>query len=274
MPGMRFGIDLAQQRMDWDELLGRVRLCEDLGFDGMWGFDKVGLQVGIYNGENYNNAPGDAHKDVEGRLSVRLARTNLAGKAGGLRLNAYGQFGKSTGGGNLWLDPEMTSPYAWYQYFVNAADADELVQETYVRVLARAHTFMGGNLKGWLFRILQNSYIDMRRRSRRQPAAGDYDISDDAVEASLVRDRPKADGLSGIVTEEIETALAGLSDDARTIVLLDLGGFTESEVAEVIGCAVGTVKSRLSRARAILRERLSEHAPPSWRREHTKAGER
>ena len=155
----------------------------------------------------------------------------------------------------------------------NGADADELVQETYVRALAGAHTFMGGNLKGWLFRILQNAHIDMRRRKRRQPAVGDYDISDDVVEASLVRNSPRADELRGLVTEEIEAALASLSDDARTIVLLDLEGFTESEVAEVIDCPVGTVKSRLSRARAILRERLSEHAPPNWRRDHTKTGE-
>jgi RNA polymerase sigma-70 factor (ECF subfamily) len=156
----------------------------------------------------------------------------------------------------------------------SAADADELVQETYVRVLASAHTFLGGNLKGWLFRILQNTHIDMRRRNRRQPAVGDYDISDDAVEATLVRNSSRVDELRGLVTEEIEAALANLSDDARTIVLLDLEGFTESEVADVIGCRVGTVKSRLSRARAILRERLSEHAPPNWRREHTKAGEK
>jgi RNA polymerase sigma-70 factor (ECF subfamily) len=156
----------------------------------------------------------------------------------------------------------------------NAADADELVQETYVHALAGAHTFVGGNLKGWLFRILQNTHVDMRRRNRRQPAVSDYDISDDVVEASVVRNSPRADELRGLVTEEIEAALASLSEDARTIVLLDLEGFTESEVAEVIDCPVGTVKSRLSRARAILRERLSDHAPPSWRRDHTRTGER
>src|SRR5579862_4238128 len=83
----------------------------------------------------------------------------------------------------------------------NPADADELVQETYVRALAGAHTFMGGNLKGWLFRILQNTHVDMRRRNRRQPAVGDYDISDDTVEASLVRNSPRADELRGLVTE-------------------------------------------------------------------------
>jgi len=156
----------------------------------------------------------------------------------------------------------------------NPADADELVQETYVRALAGAHTFVGGNLKGWLFRILQNTHIDMRRRNRRQPSVSDCDISDDVVEANLARSNPRADELRGLITEEIEAALASLSDDARTIVLLDLEGFSESEVAEVIDCPVGTVKSRLSRARAILRERLSEHAPLNWRRDHTKTGDR
>jgi RNA polymerase sigma-70 factor (ECF subfamily) len=156
----------------------------------------------------------------------------------------------------------------------NPADADELVQETYVRVLAGAQSFVGGNLKAWLFRILQNTHIDMRRRDRHQPAVGDYDLLDDAVEANLARSLPRADELRGLVTEEIEVALASLSDDARAIILLDLEGFTETEVAEVIGCRVGTVKSRLSRARAILREQLSEHSPASWRRGHMRTGER
>ena len=62
-----------------------------------------------------------------------------------------------------------------------------------------------------------------------------------------------------LVGDEIERALASLSEEARTVVLLDLEGFTHAEIALVLGCAVGTVKSRLARAREALRRRLAEY---------------
>ncbi len=69
------------------------------GTDGMWHYDQFAVQVGVYNGEGYSGAPGDQGKDVEARASYRLMRTDLPGKAGGLRLSGYAGIGKLNGGG-------------------------------------------------------------------------------------------------------------------------------------------------------------------------------
>jgi RNA polymerase sigma-70 factor (ECF subfamily) len=140
------------------------------------------------------------------------------------------------------------------------ADAQELVQEAYARALAGAHTFTGGSLKSWLFKILRNTFIDIHHRGRPQPVLGALDVLEGAAEVDLFRDDGELDRLRRVVAHEIEDALALLSEEARAIVLLDVEGFTETEVAEVLGCPVGTVKSRLARARALLRERLKDYA--------------
>ncbi len=70
-----------------------------LSVDGMWHYDTWALQAGIYNGEGYSNTPGDQHKDIQVRGSVRLARSDLAGKVGGLRLSGYAHMGHANGGG-------------------------------------------------------------------------------------------------------------------------------------------------------------------------------
>jgi len=69
------------------------------GVDGKWGPDKVNMQVAVVNGENYNKAPGDKGKDLMARLSVRVLDTDDSSRVGGLRVTAYGQYGKATGGG-------------------------------------------------------------------------------------------------------------------------------------------------------------------------------
>ncbi|HEV8356715.1 MAG TPA: hypothetical protein VGQ17_08135 [Gemmatimonadales bacterium] len=101
--------------LDWEEHLWDYRMQGQMvlerggyisssdfgaGVDGMWKFDLVNMEVGVYNGENYNRAPGDQRKDLMGRVSVRVLGTDQGGRDGGLRLTGYGQYGKPTGGGS------------------------------------------------------------------------------------------------------------------------------------------------------------------------------
>jgi RNA polymerase sigma-70 factor (ECF subfamily) len=132
----------------------------------------------------------------------------------------------------------------------------------YTRALAAAPALTAGNLKAWLFRILRNAFIDGYRRQRFETPAADLDVAqkceegqDAGASAALEIERLRA-----VAAGDVQSALAALSDDGREIILLDLEGFTESEIAEALGCAVGTVKSRLSRARTMLRRRLDEYA--------------
>jgi RNA polymerase sigma-70 factor (ECF subfamily) len=145
------------------------------------------------------------------------------------------------------------------------ADAEELVQETYARALARADSFVGGNLKAWLFRILRNVFVDGYRRGRSQAKAA-AELEADALDAGasaaqpLVRDDAELGRLRRVVAAEIEAAMAAIAPEARSIILLEAEGFSEPEIAEVLDCPLGTVKSRLSRARVLLREKLKDYA--------------
>src|SRR6266536_2897066 len=122
-------------------------------------------------------------------------------------------------------------------------DAEDLVQETLSRALRSARQFTPGtNLKAWLFRILRNTFISQYRRQRNNPTVGGLDT---------VAPMPHAPADIGWVRDEVEL----------TVILLDLEGLSEAETADVMGCAVGTVKSRLSRARTALRSLLKD-----WRR--------
>jgi RNA polymerase sigma-70 factor (ECF subfamily) len=149
----------------------------------------------------------------------------------------------------------------------DASEAEDFVQETYARAFGGDFE-PGTNVKAWLFRILRNQVISRYRQNARRPAAAQYDTtesrSEEAADQSVPAVSVDAEQLRKVMSGEVEAALRTLSDDARTVVLLDLEGFTETEVATVMGCAVGTVKSRLNRARAALRLELADHAP----REH------
>jgi RNA polymerase sigma-70 factor (ECF subfamily) len=147
----------------------------------------------------------------------------------------------------------------------STGEAEDLVQDTYTRALGSESTFVPGtNMRAWLFRILRNAFLDGRRRARHAPIV---DRTAEELESDLsaadphepLRGDVEIEALRGVVAARIEQALAALTEDARTVILLDLEGFSETEVSEVLGCPVGTVKSRLARARDALRRRLGEY---------------
>jgi RNA polymerase sigma-70 factor, ECF subfamily len=143
-------------------------------------------------------------------------------------------------------------------------DAEDLVQETFARALGASARFeRGTNVRAWLFRILRNCHVDGYRRARTQRTHGGLDDEASSTASLAPREALRGDDelehLRRVVGEDIEAALLSLTEDARTIVLLDLEGFSEAELAGVLDCAVGTVKSRLARARAALRHKLRDY---------------
>ena len=139
--------------------------------------------------------------------------------------------------------------------------AEDLVQETYARALAAAHRFeAGSNLKAWLCTILRNVYLDRKRRSKNESNVELDDLEMlDATEAVNSQQLGAAQ-VRALVSEEVATAVHQLPEPFRTVILLDLEGLSEKEIADVMECAPGTVKSRLSRARAELRRLLADSA--------------
>jgi RNA polymerase sigma-70 factor, ECF subfamily len=136
-----------------------------------------------------------------------------------------------------------------------ASDAEDLVQETYARALGgMARLPPGVQLRAWLFRILRNCFIDHARRKKIV-----LELPDDAIgerAASAAWNTGALDQLRYLAGADLARAVATLPHELRFIVLLDALGFSEAELADIARCAPGTVKSRLSRARARLRDAL------------------
>ncbi|MDD9944997.1 MAG: sigma-70 family RNA polymerase sigma factor [Myxococcales bacterium] len=150
----------------------------------------------------------------------------------------------------------------------NEADAEDLVQETFVKAYRFRQRFEEGtNLRAWLFRIQYNMFVNRYRRHVRrrdiyeelsQGPVGEAVVSRAGLSALSDAD---ANALRPMVAREIRDALDALPEDHRTAVILaDVEGFSYKEVAEIVGCPIGTVMSRLHRARKVLKERLAVQA--------------
>lgn len=145
-------------------------------------------------------------------------------------------------------------------------DADDLVQEAYLKAFRFFDKFeKGTNCKAWLFRIMKNSFINDYRKNSKEPDKVDYeDIQNfyESVKSNEVQlQHLVEDGFSTVFDDDITEALAELPQDFQTIVILsDIEGFTYEEIADFVACPIGTVRSRLHRARKMLYSRLYKYA--------------
>lgn len=162
--------------------------------------------------------------------------------------------------------PLMDAVYTFaYRLTGDATQAEDLVQEVYLK----AWRFMGRyeegtNAKAWLFKICRNAFINEYRSKKSRPYKVDYEDvvvyhnEDDPV-------APRYFGLheemgSKLIGDEVTLAINALTPTFRTVVLLDLEDFTYEEIAAILEIPIGTVRSRLHRARNVLAEKLREYA--------------
>lgn len=153
-----------------------------------------------------------------------------------------------------------------YHLSYDEDDANDLVQETYMKAYRFIDKYIQGtNAKAWLFKILKNAYINHYRKRSKQPTRVDFedivsyhDSDDRGIPGYLDLREELFDKMMG---DEVTIAINALPIDFRTVVLLcDVEGFTYEEIAKIIDVPIGTVRSRLFRARNMLKEKLKSYA--------------
>jgi RNA polymerase sigma-70 factor (ECF subfamily) len=149
----------------------------------------------------------------------------------------------------------------------NPDDANDLLQETVLRAYRFFHQFESGtNCRAWMLTILFNNFRNGYRKSTREQPASSADEFERKVETESLRLDPAGSNPEALLAGqgmdgEVETALASLPDEFRQAVLLvDVEELSYQEVSGVLNVAIGTIKSRVSRGRAMLRERLTGFA--------------
>lgn len=152
----------------------------------------------------------------------------------------------------------------------NSADAEDLVQETFLKAYRSFRTYEeGSNLRAWLYRILTNTFINTYRAKQRRPTETDLDDVEDlylyrrlgSMETALAA-RSAEDTMFELFTDdEVKAALEDLPENFRLPVLLaDVEGFSYKEIAEMLEIPIGTVMSRLHRGRKAMQKALFEFA--------------
>lgn len=154
-----------------------------------------------------------------------------------------------------------------YRLTYEQNDAHDLVQETFLKAYRFFHSFeQGTNAKAWLFRILKNTFINEFRKKSKEPAKVDYNEIESYINTEESHLPPTTESIRTesnqyLIGDEVANALNSLAIDFRTIIILsDLEGFKYDEMAKILDIPIGTVRSRLHRARHLIKEKLQTYA--------------
>ncbi|MEO8232954.1 MAG: sigma-70 family RNA polymerase sigma factor [Ignavibacteriota bacterium] len=159
---------------------------------------------------------------------------------------------------------------ALYNYAVkmtgDSDDASDLIQETYLKAFRFWEKFeQGTNCKAWLFRIMKNTFINTYRKNAKEPDKVDYEEIENFYEnikpSSTDSAHLEKDIYDSLLDDELSSAISSLPEDFRTVIILcDIEGYSYDEIADFVDVPVGTVRSRLHRARKMLFTKLHKYA--------------
>lgn len=150
-----------------------------------------------------------------------------------------------------------------YRLTGNQHDAEDLTQEVFVRVFRSLHTYQPGTFEGWLHRITTNLFLDQARRKQRIRFES---LGEDIARIASLDRSGEAVTTDGMFDADVESALTALPPDFRVaVVLCDIEGLSYEEISAILGVKMGTVRSRISRGRSMLRASLAHRAPRGGR---------
>jgi RNA polymerase sigma-70 factor (ECF subfamily) len=141
-----------------------------------------------------------------------------------------------------------------YRLTGNGDDAQDLVQEVLIRVRRGLATYQPGSMEGWLSRIATNVFLDDVRRSKRRPVEALPERPDSVLPPAPAPEDALA---AAVLPDDVQAAILRLPDEFRTaVVLCDVAGLSYAEIGDALDVPVGTVRSRIHRGRALLRDAL------------------
>lgn len=165
--------------------------------------------------------------------------------------------------------PQVNALYNFaYHLTFSEEDSNDLVQETYLKAYKHIDKYQKGtNAKAWLFRILKNAFINEYRKKTSRPQKVDFEdivkYQEGDQEQNLYQDF-RQEIYQNLIGDEVTNAVNSLPLEFRTVLLLcDIEGFTYEEISKIVDIPIGTVRSRLHRARNMLKKRLYQYAQKS-----------